>query len=356
MFPNDDSYTWSEWIIFFCYIVLGLVGAVGNGFILLVIRRRKLRTTTMSLIANQAVSDLSCGLIYLSLWALCSEKVVSSGLTGLTTCEVAYTIKVTTFFVSVFTMVIISIDRFRKLCYYPSKNLGLSTQNCIIIIWIAGLATSVLCMFHFRVSLFFTSERLVGCRLAYKVENVPFFELHYNFLLIILISGIAPLLITTYMYYRIVKKLKDRQVVGTQVDNNQSEAIFNKNRKRTIHMLISTLVFYFLLCGPIYANFFISYFIVRILPEDCGPGTHEALFYLIAYFLSVTSICVNPVIYCYYNSEFRGEAKRIGYWILRREMEEVSIHTIGTTGTNGITKTNSMYNPNVDVKLDVQIA
>ena len=329
----ENSYEASEWLIFFCYIILGVIGAIGNGFILLVIRRRKLKTTTMYLIGNQAVSDLSCGLLYVSLWALCSERLISSGAGGLVTCEITYTLKVTTFFVSVYTMVVISIDRYLKLCYNPPKKLGLSIGKCIILIWILGLLTSVICMFHFRVSLFFSSERLVGCRLAYKVKDMPFFEKHYNFLIILVLSGLGPLSITSYMYYRVISKLNDRQIVGNKVDSDESQEQFKRNKKRTVHMLIATLVFYYLLCSPIYGNFLISYFIVPIFPKDCGPSTHEPFYYLIAYFLSVTSICVNPMIYCHYNADFRGEAKRIFNWITRKDTEELSFHTNGTTGT-----------------------
>ena len=187
---------------------------------------------------------------------------------------------------------------------------------------------AVLAMFHFRVARFFTAERLVGCRLAYEVQGVSFFEEHYNFLLIFLLGSVIPLSITAFNYWKVVQKIRNRQAVGgrsvaaapstasPEGGRNASGAAATtsqrrakKSKRKTVEMLIVIVLVYVVLCGPLYAVYLISYFVTPILPDRCDASTEEPAFYLAAYFMAVFSICINPVIYCYYKKEFRTELK-----------------------------------------------
>src|SRR6185503_11438450 len=97
-------------------------------------------------------------------------------------------------------------ERYVKLYHIQSK--GLNPRWSITLIWIGGLAIAILTMFHFRVARFFTHERLVGCRLAYAVDGIPFFERHYNFLLVVLLGCGVPLTITGFNYWKVVQKIR----------------------------------------------------------------------------------------------------------------------------------------------------
>lgn len=310
-----ENYSILEWFIFFFYIITSLIAFIGNGFILKVIYSKQMKTTTYVLIGNQAFSDALCGLIYLSLWAICSYKVITFGKSGLLLCEMMTTLKASTYLVSAYTMTLIAIERYLKL-YHPLKG-GIKIKLSVSLSWGLSLTMGLWTMFYFRNSVFFTPKKLIGCRTSLPIK-VAFFENNWNFLISFIIGACLPLSITSYMYYKVVQKIRERDLVGNSVNVQRAQA-FEKNKTRTTTMLIMIVVWYFILCAPIYIILIDQRF-VSILPEKCDISTNQPFYYSIAYLMAVSSSCINPFIYCFYNRKFREEF--VGYFQKLRWWED----------------------------------
>lgn len=294
------SYSSMEWMLFSAYLVSALFAIVGNGLIIHLIRVTKKTSNTFQLIVNQCCSDAICGSIYMSLWFFCSTNCIKSGNGfGLFNCECVLLIKVATFFVSIYTMTVISVDRYVKL-YYPHSR-GLKARISIPLTWFAGILTALFCNPHFQVAEFFTPGRLIGCRVALPFD-LGFLKKHYNFGIVLLLVGSA-FGIISFSYYKVIRKIYSRQTLGLRNDAKLKQ--MEDKKRNTILMLIVMVVSSYTLCGPLFVVLGTDYWFIQLLPAVCNENTIQPVWYLIIYFTCVSSTSVNPFIFFYFNREFR---------------------------------------------------
>ncbi|KAI1283154.1 Substance-K receptor [Halotydeus destructor] len=305
----DSSYTikgysTTEWSIFVLYIIIAILAIIGNSFVIFVIMKRKQSSLTFLLIANQAASDLLCGVVFISIWFFCSSKVINLGLIGIKSCEVAMVLKMSTFFVSAITMTLVSRERYRSTCHPETKSMGPLTM--ILIIWLAGLLIAFWTLLNMQINEFFTEDRLFGCRRSFVIES-PFTHSKYNFVFTFLLVGVLPINIMGFYYYKVIRRLREdsNDDYYTQTKEDMKET------KQLTKMLILIVVFYFLLGSPVYLMILIDSFSISILPDNCGAGVSQPAYYMVSYWMAASSNCINPFIYCKYGPEFREELKML---------------------------------------------
>jgi hypothetical protein len=217
-------------------------------------------------------------------------------------------------------MTAISIERYLKL--YRPHNCFLKPFRTILGIWAIAIACTVTAMFHFRAFEFFTEDRLIGCRVGYET-NIGFFKGHYNYIITLSVGCFVPVAITSIMYYKVIVKIREASISKAVASaNGQTSAYsdgqveaFEESKRQTTKMLILIVVTYFAVCSPLFLMWFIHFFIAHVLPEPCNNSAEEPIYYRLAYLACVTSICLNPFIYCHYNQIFKSEAKSIWNWI-----------------------------------------
>lgn len=141
---TSDDYEASGWpttstyVISCCYGITSVVGVVGNGVILLVfvVERKLLRNNFNLLILNLTLADLCIALLDLPFqlianqWGYWPFHAVECAL--LVFCDWGMT------FISIFTLVAISIDRYWAACWiqsYRIHNTRKRTLICIALIW-----------------------------------------------------------------------------------------------------------------------------------------------------------------------------------------------------------------------------
>ncbi|KAI1291829.1 Substance-K receptor [Halotydeus destructor] len=295
------GYDGREYALLATYLVSAILCLLGNSVIVSVILKSKKISNTYMLIMNQCLCDALCGFIYITLWFTCSSWTVSLGSgRGAMVCDTITTIKVGTFFVSAYNMTVIAIDRYLKL-YHPMSK-GLKAKIYVPVVWVIGLTFAVVNSFHFEISLFFTPQRIVGCRKSFPLK-MEFLEKRYNELIVYLVTIIC-LLIILITYWKVIKKIQQRKLVGQFSQEKTCQR--DEAKMRTTYMLIATVIAYVVLCSPIYSVNFIDHFVVKLLPE-CTAATEEPFWYLIVYFCAVSSTAVNPIIFCYFNLEIRKQ-------------------------------------------------
>ncbi|KAI1291871.1 Neuropeptide Y receptor type 4 [Halotydeus destructor] len=299
------GYDLSEWFLFTMYTLLSFAALLGNSVIFSVIMRDKKISNTYKLIVNQCVTDTICGLIYNPSWVLCSSWAVALGNgTGGVICESFAVIQVGTFFVSAYNMAVIAFDRYLKL-YYPASK-GLKASRYVPLTWIFGLVAGVFNSFHFQFFEFFTPYRLVGCRKSFPI-NVEFFGKRYNYLLVFFLTN-GSLALVAFAYYKVMKKIRERKTIG---ELSRARSYHHEEAKmRTTYMLMTTVAAYISLCGPLFLSYAIDHYIVRLMPE-CTTATVFPVWFLVIFFLAISSTAVNPIIFCYFNLEIRKQFKAV---------------------------------------------
>jgi len=226
------NYAWTEWASFIVILLLGAFTAIGNSFILYVIWKHKLRSTTFKLVASQAVSDLMYGLIWAFLMKVVCATAVIGLPGGLLACEILSTLALSTFFVSVLTMMAIAIERYLKLVQPLAS--PRSPWIPILLTWVLGLTLAFLGMFNLRTYEFFTPTLLVelSCRTAFADYATPFIR-HYVSNVALHVAGyIFPVCITAVAYYKILKIVKKRENDADLRIQRTEQKLLKEHRRR----------------------------------------------------------------------------------------------------------------------------
>lgn len=309
MFVNSSqSYSLPQWISFVCHMLSALLAVVLNGFLLRIILTRNKLSNTFKFIGNQCISDAVCGSVYGFLWIVCSSDMIRffgqligrEDMGGLL-CETMTLFMISTFYVSSYTMTVVSVDRYMTLCH--PNGFRLRARHFVPATWILGLLTAVLVSSNYRITEYFTEGHLIRCRVAFP-STVEFFAKFYNFYLVVIFHMLIPFFVTTTMYALIAVGIRKRIRESSQLGDSKRQRIHERTKKTTV-LLMTLVCAYFALCAPIYFFGVYSFLFVDINPTSCSQKNLMPPLYMILHFLAICSTWVNPLIFCYFNQQFK---------------------------------------------------
>ena len=150
----------------------------------------------------------------------------------------------------------------------------------------------------------------------------------------------VPLGLTLVFYALVMQRIWSRkQLTGTTSD--EKKQAFDEKKKQTIKMLIVVTVLFALSYLPTHIFHFLMFY-TKVIPQQKNT-CYSSTFYMLCYWLGISSCAYNPFIYCYFNAEFQREALR--YWRLvscgsaqTMEVEEVSGLGASTTDSTTTSK------------------
>ncbi len=300
------NYSISEWISYVVLIITFVFGIASNLFILDVIHRKQLTTTTYKLIENQVFSDALFSIIAISRSLFCAHFMVSSGIFFKICCSATTLVKLSTIHVSVLSMILISYERYRKL-YKPFSN-EIKINLWIFVIWLTALLLALLQIVQKPSEIFFGKKYLFNCEIIFPLDSDSFI-IRYGLIIYFIFILIIPVMTTSYFYYKVIKKLRQINLTKKRIQANNIEN-FEHQKRNTIKMLLSIVIWYFLISTPLNLYIFVQKYIFKFdLLSYCDPNKQIPirLFILMGIYV-FGCICVNPFIICYYNSDFRDEA------------------------------------------------
>uniref|UniRef100_A0A8C6D3L5 Neuropeptide FF receptor 1 n=1 Tax=Moschus moschiferus TaxID=68415 RepID=A0A8C6D3L5_MOSMO len=291
------------------YVLIFLLCMVGNTLVcFIVLKNRHMRTVTNMFILNLAISDLLVGIFCMP------TTLVDNLITGWpfdnATCKMSGLVQGMSVSASVFTLVAIAVERFRCIVHPFREKLTLrKALVTIAVIW--ALALLIMCPsavtltvtreeHHFMVDARNRSYPLYSCWEAWpekgmrKVYTAVLFSHIY----------LAPLALIVVMYARIARKLC--QAPGPACAGGEAAAAEGargaRRRVRVVHMLVVVALFFTLSWLPLWA---------LLLLLDYGQLSEPQLHLVTAYafpfahWLAFFNSSANPIIYGYFNENFR---------------------------------------------------
>lgn len=292
----------------FAYATIMLFSLLGNtAVIFIVCRNKRMWKTTNYLIANMAASDL-----LISAFAVPRElaeiytsprRWLIDGLAGLILCKLAYIIQDISTAVSIQSLVVIAIDRYRGVVF-PFRPPIITSKVCkfvIPIIWIVALGVH---------GPYFYTVRLVKqdnnsyCTFSWatKLAERPTQERYFIFISIFLI--LLPLSVIFTLYVFIVLELKRRP----PTKSGTSELRRQRQREdATIVKKILCIVFLFVLCITPITIAGLLYYFVWDWNIPCGM---EHLF-TAAKIVFYSNAPLNPCVYFTLNNKYREALKNL---------------------------------------------
>ena len=289
------------------YVVIIVFGLFANGLICYVIvKRKKLQTVRNIFIVNLAVSDMIMCILCMPFTLV--KLLLKNWPLGDAMCRLVPWLQAVNVFASTMTITAIALDRYQVIVY-PStikdKSKKMGAAAIIILIWFMSVLVGLPLLVYSRLE---QKEyiKFINYQMCLEEWPSPIGRTVYAGA-IMLLQFIIPVIILIIIHWRICTFLKTRIRLNPTTPMEMNRAMKEAKRHRKNSTLLMAIAVMFALCWfpltllNLLADF--NYFIFMY--------KNFLLAFSLAHLIAMVSACLNPVIYGWFNSNFRREFTRI---------------------------------------------
>ena len=302
--PNDSASS-TEWDIVHVVIppyifTLCLLGLLFNSFVLVVFFIHKDRLTVPEIyLSNLALADfiLLCGLPF---WAM---NIINrfNWPYGDALCKMVNSVIIVNFYTSIYTLAMISIDRYLALVKTMKarwlRRTLYAKVNCFIL-WVFGILLSVLPMVHRKVK-FIKDYQIFACILDYSHESSS--KLAHQILLNIA-GFVLPVLVIIFSSGNIIKTLAKRK---------DSIGFYEANDTKATALVYAVTLLFLLCWSPFQVFTFLDTLCdVKVLDEKLWSRTLD-IGGQVSVYLAFLNSALNPLLYVFSGQYFRRKVSAI---------------------------------------------
>ncbi|XP_058128905.1 allatostatin-A receptor-like [Anopheles ziemanni] len=284
--------------VFFGFI--GITGLLGNALVVLVVLSNpQMRSTTNLLIINLAVADLLFVVFCIPFTA--TDYVLASWPYGDLWCKSVQYLIVVTAHASIYTLVLMSLDRFLAVVH-PIASMVIRTEKntvlAITILWILIITTALPVSFSHGINVYKYGEReIITCGFLANTD-FSWAAFHIAFFLS---SYVVPLILISVLYMWMLSRLWRSSVGGRSAESK-------KGKKRVTRLVVIVVAAFASLWFPIQVILVLKSVKVFV------PDTHFKIsLQIVSHVLAYTSSCINPLLYAFLSENFRKAFRKIVY-------------------------------------------
>ena len=307
---DDSSAIKAVKILAYSFILA--VSLLGNSAIITITARNKrTRTTVNYLIANMAASDLLISTFAvpnkLCQIVLGPRAWLIDGIVGAILCKLVYFFQDVSIAVSIQSLVVISIERYRAIVY-PFRPAVITPKRCKIVIAIIWFTSVSLHGIYFYAARLVSRNNTTTCDFSWE----PNFDNHktqekYYLTVVLVFLVLIPLCIIIFTYSRIACSLKSKESEFDQLGFSSHHLQRKQVENVKVLKNISAIVVAFACCVlPIYIYGMLFYFVWKWkLPcymDQFGFFAHFALY---------SNAAISPVICLICIASYRQELKNV---------------------------------------------
>ncbi|CAH0552736.1 unnamed protein product [Brassicogethes aeneus] len=291
--------------VYLMYCIIFFVALVGNGFVCyIVMSSPRMRTVTNYFIMNLAVGDILIALLCVPFTFVSLLKQYWPF--GVFLCPVVNYAQALSVFVSAYTLVAISIDKFMVIMWPLKPRISKSfAASVITLVWlIAGitvLPTGLLSRLTQPPVIFENNTNIsnvyIACDKYLCMEDYSEIGEEYQLLyskLLMVLQYVIPSIVLLFTYTSIAAVIWCHRIPG-EAENLRDRRIA-RSKKKMIKMMV-TVVFVYSLC-------WLPYNVIYIFQDNIGEGLMQFIYFPL-HGLAMSHACYNPIIYCYMNTRFR---------------------------------------------------
>uniref|UniRef100_A0A6P8IF99 Prolactin-releasing peptide receptor-like n=1 Tax=Actinia tenebrosa TaxID=6105 RepID=A0A6P8IF99_ACTTE len=311
-------------------VIVMLLALVGNSLILIVVVSSKsMKNTTDIFIANMALSDLIFPLLVIPRRIVeiyfGDRRWLISGTAGLVLCKLVFFLQDLSTAVSIFSLILITIDRFYAIVL-PLKRFLMTKRSCILIAsltWVLGIVIHGVYFESFSVA---THDNRLHCFIQWDPKGLTY-ESYY--ISVFICFALAPFILMAVAYSFIFVRLKGQQRrIGVSLSEPQNTQRSMRQRK-VFYLSFAIVISFAIAWTPLNTVVFLDLFIKDYSSEEkCSWNT----FLFIGVFLAYASSAVNPFIIFLFSSKFRVASReivrRIGRHYVQRSNQVTNITNI----------------------------
>ncbi|XP_067639584.1 allatostatin-A receptor-like [Eurosta solidaginis] len=272
---------------------IGLAGLLGNGLVILVVlANQQMRSTTNLLIINLAISDILFVIFCVPFTA--ADYVLPTWPFGNLWCKFVQYMIVVTCHCSVYTLVLMSFDRFLAVVH-PVRSMSWRTERnamlAIVCAWVLIVTSAIpVALAHSLRLYYFKGRNYTACVFRSEEEGWSLVGFQVSFFLS---SYIVPLTLICFLYVGMLARLW-RSAPGCK-----PSAESRKGKRRVTRMVVIVVLAFAICWLPIH--------IILVLKAwDKYPATPISVMIQIgSHVLAYTNSCINPFLYAFLSDNFR---------------------------------------------------
>lgn len=270
-----------------CYIIVFIVGTIGNSLVVWLVAKRRLRARYNYFLANLAIADLAVVAINLP-FRLAYQENDYEWPFGFLICKIIPPLTFTFTTASSAFLMAVSFERYHALVNpLKGKVTRLQLKLAVIFIWFLSFIVTLPLNTFMKVEI---KRRKVVCTDSWP--SLLFEQLYFSFLFVIQFA--FPLVMMLGVYMRIICKMNNNQLRSC---NHRASVRIRHRNKRVIRMLVVVVFVYFVCVMPYSTYLILSVFGMEIIAVKK---------FLVL--LALANSMMNPLLYGALNRQFR-----IGY-------------------------------------------
>ncbi|KAI8497020.1 pancreatic polypeptide receptor [Branchiostoma belcheri] len=333
-FPPQDSdgeVLWAK--IFLCtvYSITMLTCGVGNLLLMVVIAKYKeMRTLTNALVANLALSDflvaVFCVPFILDYHIVRPNRLWTY---GDVTCAVVNYARMSSLYVSTNALLVIAVDRYVVIMMPHIPRMSRAVATCVVMaVWVCSMLLAIPTAVYSR-ALYYVDFHGTFCGLVWPIGHQVRYKAYY--LAVLLLEFIVPVLIMSFCYIRIARRIWYRTVPGQQTESQQAAML--KSKKRNVRLLIVILVMFVLCWGPYYGYAVVRDFFPRLLAKS---RLNITLHYIVEA-VAMGNSSIDTVVYIAMNGNVRKFMKKLPHdcYTSYMQWKNRRVQPVGPSGAGG---------------------
>ncbi|ELT99672.1 hypothetical protein CAPTEDRAFT_35369, partial [Capitella teleta] len=263
-------------------------------------KNRRMRTVTNCFTTNLSISDILLTLLNIPFNVI--RNTTEEWVFGHVICGCTNFILNVSVYASTFTMAAIALERYRVIMCPLRPRISFCVASVtLVVIWLLGIIMSLpFAVFSEVVEVRFLLHDTLRCRVEYPQPQRTYER--YIILTTFICQYVVPLLLTGVIYTHIVYKLWSREMIGQSIERQQVAHL--KSRKRSIRMLVVVVLLFSICWLPLNL-----YHILLNFHPDKNLFVPNGNVYLSFHWLAMTSVCFNPLVYCWTKGAFRAELR-----------------------------------------------
>ncbi|KAG8190287.1 hypothetical protein JTE90_025799 [Oedothorax gibbosus] len=297
-----------EALMHIMYITVSVAAIGGNGMVCyIVLAYQRMRTVTNFFIINLAVGDILMASLCIP-FGFVSNLLLQYWPFGAVMCVLVSYAQVVSVFISAYTLIAISIDRYIAILYpLRPRMTKLHAKLIIMIIWIVALLTplptavlSKLDVHPYYNGANGTTRRYI-CNEAWQTND----QRYYYSMVLMVLQYFFPLTVLLYTYTRIAVVVWGNKPPGEAEDLRDQRLAASK--RKMVKMMITVVTVFSLCWLPLNI-------LIVAGDQDERIWQYENIVYIwfVCHWLAMSHASYNPIIYCWMNSKFREGFCQIG--------------------------------------------
>uniref|UniRef100_A0A8C8SAS5 C-X-C chemokine receptor type 5 n=1 Tax=Pelusios castaneus TaxID=367368 RepID=A0A8C8SAS5_9SAUR len=287
---GDPTHLFKKIFVLLVYLLIFLLGSLGNALVLIVLERyKRTRTTTENFLFHLALANL---VLMLTLPFGMTESLVG-WIFGTFLCKVLSSVHKINFYCSSLLLGCIGVDRYLAIVYaihtYRKRRVRSIHLTCLAI-WLISLVLSLPDLVLMEVWASKNSHTV--CNFQPVGIHGSNMWLATRFLYHI-VGFFVPLLIMCHCYTAIVRTLCHSQRL---------------QRQKAVRVAILVTGLFFLCWSPYHVVIFLDTLDkLEALPNDCGLADQLGTSIMVTEMIGFTHCCLNPILYAFIGVKFRND-------------------------------------------------